>query len=275
MVVVDHKKNINRIIDRIKDYAPLFDNGATVGKLRKVIFGDLEAEAIKSEIMLPYAFVTTRNQSQATRYPFGITNGASQNQVTADYEITIVAASKIRTEASQKLLYDLIKEMRNMIAADTTFLDPISSLDPVFQRSIVSEVPWNPETKGQLITAATLVLHATIGTAFELDIPGIGRLALLSKPGQTEGVDTDEDREADGNREVTEKGDIGAIFAEYECNETTNAALRAKFGTKENVDVYVGGVNERTLSVRYIDITHTASFDEIERCVLHLEIIQP
>lgn len=274
MVVIDNNKNIDRIIARIKDYSPLFDNGATVGKLRKVIFGDLDNEAIKSEVMMPMVFVTTRDQTQATRYPSGITSGSSQNQVTVDYEITIVANSKIRSSASQRLLYDLVKEMRNMVNVDPTFLDPVTSLDPIFQRSIISEVPWDTETKGQLITAATLVLHATVGTAFELDISGIGKLALLSKPNQVEGITFDEDREADGNREVTEKGDIGAIFAEYECNETINSILRSKKGTKENLDLYIGGVNERTISVRYIDITHTASFDEIERCVLHLEIIQ-
>ncbi len=275
MVVIDHNKNINRIIARIKDFTPLFDSGATVGKLRKVIFGDLENEAIQSEIMQPFAYVTTRSSTQSTRYTFGITDGASQDQLTVDYEITIIANSKIRTAASQKLLYDLIKEMRNMVDADTTFLDPVSSLDPIFQRSIISEAPRDSETKGQLITSITLVLHATIGTAFELDITGIGRLALITKQSQPEGIIFDEDREADGNREVTEKGDFGQIFAEYECNETINAILRAKFGKKENVDLYKGGVNERTVSVRFISIIPTASFDEIERCVLQLEIIQP
>lgn len=277
MVVTDHKKNIQRIIVRIEAFVPLFDKGVTVGKLRKVIFGDLEAEAIKSEVMQPYAFVTTRNQTQATRYNFGVTDGASQTQLTVDYEISIVASSKFRSTEAQKLLYDLIKEMRNMVAADTLFTDPASpGTDPIFSRSIISEIPWDPNTKGQLITAATLVLHATIGKAFELDITGItGRLALLSKPSQAEGILFDEDREADGNREVTEKGDFGSLFAEYECKEATNLILRGKFGKKENVDLYIGGVNTRTLSVRFIDIQPTASFDEIERCVLHLEIIQP
>lgn len=275
MVVIDNNKNIQRIIDRIEAFVPLFDSGVTKGKLRKVIFGDLDNEAIKAEIMLPYVFVTTRDSTQATRYSFGITDGGSQNQLTVEYEISIVASSKFKSVEAQKLLYDLIKEMRNMIAADTTFLDPISSLDPIFQRSIVSEVPWDSETKGQLITAATLVLRATVGTAFELDITGIGRLALISLPNINEGIIFDEDREADGNREITSKGDFGPIFAEYECNETTNAILRGKKGTKENVDLYRGGVLDRTISVRFIDIQNTASFDEIERCVLHLEIIQP
>ena len=274
MVVIDNNKNIQRIIDRIEAFLPLFDSGITVGKLRKVIFGDLDNEAIKAEIMLPYAFVTTRDSTQATRYQFGITDGGSQDQVTVEYEISIVASSKFKSVEAQKLLYDLIKEMRNMVDADTTFLDPITVLDPVFSRSIISEVPWDSETKGQLITAATLVLHATIGTAFEIDITGIGRLAGLSRL-TPEGIIFDDDRESDGNRESTKKGDFGQIFFEYECKEATNAILRTKFGTKENVDLYRGGVNDRTVSVRFIDINPTASFDEIERCVLHLEIIQP
>ena len=62
-------------------------------------------EEIKAEIMMPIAFVTTRSQTQATRYPFGITDGESQDQITVDYEITIVASSKFRTAKSQTLLY--------------------------------------------------------------------------------------------------------------------------------------------------------------------------
>jgi len=40
LVIVDHNKNIQRIIDVIKADSDLFDNGTTPGKLRSAEFGD-------------------------------------------------------------------------------------------------------------------------------------------------------------------------------------------------------------------------------------------
>ncbi len=273
MVVIDHNKNIQRIVDKIKADVTLFDAGKTKGKLRGVFFGDPENQNKKAALMKPYLYVTTRDATQTTRYQFGVTDGSNVNQQTVEYDLTIVAQSSIRTIESQKQLYDIIKNLRALVETDPTFLKPVINDDPVFSRSIISEAPWDTKMKGKLITSISLILLATIGTAFILDIPGIGKLKLLSKPSAPEGIVFDEDREQNGDRVGTEKGDFGSMFAEYECDETTNAVLRAKFGTEESVTLTFGA-SSRILNVLFVDINPTANFDEIERCVLHLEILK-
>lgn len=273
MVVIDHNKNIQRIVDKILADDTLYDKGKIEGKLRSVLFGDPENQNKKAVIMKPYAFITTRNATQTTRYQFGVTDGSNINQQTVEYELTIIAQSNIRTVQSQKQLYDIVKNLRTLVETDPTFLKPVTNDDAIFSRSIISEAPWDTKMKGKLITSITLILLATIGTAFILDIPGIGKLKLLSKPSAPEGIIFDEDREQNGDRVGTEKGDFGSIFAEYECNETTNAVLRAKFGTEESIDLIMGTVT-RSINVLYVEISPTASFDEIERCVLHMEILK-
>ncbi len=273
MVVIDHNKNIQRIIDKIKADITVFDKGKTEGKLREVFFGDPENQNKKAALMKPYLYVTTRDATQTTRYQFGVNDGSNVNQQTVEYDLTIVAQSSIRTVASQKQLYDLVKNLRALVEADPTFLKPVTNDDPVFSRSIISEAPWDTKMKGKLITSISLILLATIGTAFSLTISGIGILKLLSKPSAPEGIIFDENREQNGDRVGTEKGDFGSMFAEYECDETTNAVLRAKFGTEESVTLTFG-TSSRVLNVLFVDISPTASFDEIERCVLHLEIVK-
>ena len=61
MVVIDHTKNIQRIVDVILADTNLYDKGKTAGKLRDVFFGDPENNDKMSAPQLPYLFVTTRN----------------------------------------------------------------------------------------------------------------------------------------------------------------------------------------------------------------------
>ena len=273
MVVIDHNKNIQRIVDKIKADIILFDSGKTVGKLRAVFFGDPEYEKKEAEIMKPYLYVSTRDATQTTRYQFGVTKGANVNQQTVEYDLTIVAQSGIRSVESQKQLYDIVKNLRTLVETDPTFLKPVTLDDAIFSRSIISEAPWDTKMKGKLITSITLILLATIGKAFTLTVTGIGVITGLSKPSAPEGIFFDADREQSGKRVGTEKGDFGSLFFEYECDETTNAALRAKFGIEESVTLTFGA-SSRILNVLFVDINPTASFDEIERCVLHMEILK-
>jgi len=53
MVLVDHVKNITRIVNVIKADSSVFDNGATVGKLRSVEFGDPSNKVVQAKPM-PY-----------------------------------------------------------------------------------------------------------------------------------------------------------------------------------------------------------------------------
>jgi len=274
LVVIDHNKNIQRIVDKILADTSLFDSGKTEGLLRDVFFGDPENQKKEAAIQKPYLYVSTRNATQTTRYNFGVIDGGNINQQTVEYELTIIAQSGIRTVASQKQLYDIIKNLRTLVETDPTFLKPVSLDDPVFSRSIISEAPWDTKMKGKLITSITLILLATIGTAFTLTVVGIANpIKLLSKPSAPEGIFFDENKEQSGKRVGTELGDFGAIFAEYECNETINAVLRAKFGNEESVTLSFG-TDSRILNVLFVDISPTVAFDAIERCVLHLEILK-
>lgn len=274
MVEVDHAKNIQRIIDVIKADTTVFDNGSTVGLLREVNFGDPNNNDKKSIKQKPAVYVTTRDSIQSTRYSFGTQFPNNQNQITVEYEIVLLAVSKERTEKSQKQLYSLMTNLENLLDNDPTFLDPTEQDDPIFTRSIVNQVPWDRQTKGQLITSISYILSATIGTNFSIDFPSIGNVILLSKPNAPEGIIFSENRQqSDPNRVITPNGDFGAIFAEYESTSALDESFRDKFGTQETITINTGGTS-RDVKVVYIEINPTAQFDEIERTILHMEVVQ-
>lgn len=146
--------------------------------------------------------------------------------------------------------------------------------DPIFTRSIVNQVPWDPQSKGQLITSITFVLSATIGANFSIDFDDIGNVILLSKPNAPEGIVFSDDRQqSNPNRVITPNGDFGAIFAEYESTPGLDDQFRAKFGTEETITINIGN-SSRQVKVVYIEINPTAQFDEIERTILHMEIVK-
>lgn len=277
MVTVDHNKNIQRIIDVIKADSSVFDNGSTPGLLREVNFGDPNNNDKKSINQKPAVYVTTRDSIQSTTYTNGASLPNNPTQITVEYEIVLLAISKAKTVDSQKQLYALMTNLQNLFKADPTFVIPPNlpnpGTDPIFSRSIVNQVPWDGDTKGQLITSISYVLTATIGTSVILDIPGIGQLPLLSIPTNQEGEEWDANRIQDGTRVITGKGDFGNIFAEYETSPSLDVSIRAKFDTEENIDIITNGVT-RTVNVYYADRTITAPFDAISRAVLHLEIVQ-
>jgi len=324
MVAVDHAKNIQRIINVIKDDSTVFDDGVTPGLLRVVNFGDPNNNEKNTIKQKPAVYVTTRNNIQSTRYSFGTGFSNNQNQVTVEYEVVLLAVSKEDTVRSQKQLYSLMTSLENLLESDPTFTDPTtdnsppSSVwnllgaepvtfapwetgtnyvvldnvifeglfyecnedhlsddgDPIFTRSIVNQVPWDPQSKGQLITSITFVLSATIGANFSIDFPNIGNVILLSKPNAPEGVVFSDDRQqSNPNRVITPNGDFGAIFAEYESAPGLDDQFRAKFGTEETITINMGN-STRQVKVVYIEINPTAQFDEIERTILHMEIVQ-
>ena len=93
MVTVDNIKNIQRIIDVLKADDIIFDNGETEGKLRLVEFGD-PSNITKETNQMPYVYVTTSNNIQATSYPFGSTIPNNIHQTSVQYEIVLVAHAR-------------------------------------------------------------------------------------------------------------------------------------------------------------------------------------
>lgn len=277
MVTVDDNKNLNRLADTLKADPAVFDEGETPGLARKILIYDRPNDEGLTEASKPYIYITIPDFPQQSRYDFGVTSPDSVNQISRQYKIVIIGDSRSKTQTSQQQLYDIVKNVRNSLQADPTFEDPDNpGTDPIFSRSIVVEDPWDRETRGQLSTSISLLLLVTIGSEFTITLPGIGEIPLLSQPNAPEGIVFQDDRTQNGvlNRVITENGDFGAVFVEYESTETLDAALRAKIfaGNEESVTLNIGSPNERTLTVKYIQINPTAQFDEIRRSILHMEI---
>ncbi len=271
MVLVDHNKNIERIIENIKADKTLYDNGKTTGKLRSVIFGNPENNdklAIKAK---PALFVTTKEAIQNTSYNFGQLIQNNLKQITVEYELVLIAVSKYKSQESQKQLNILLKNLREFVANDPRFYNSENE-DPIFSRSIINNMTWDSASRGKLITSVSLSLLSTIGIAFSIDVPDIGNIPLLSKPNNPEGVIYSENRtQTNVNRVLTENGDFGSLSVEYESNIALDTRLRNKLGFEE--DIVLNSIGSRIIHVKYIDINSTAQFDQIERSVLHMEII--
>ena len=272
MVAIDNVKNIQRIVDKIKADSNLYDNGVTEGKLRDVFFGDPENNDKMAPVQKPYLYVTTRTSLQTTRREIGITAAENARQIVTEYELTIVAKSDAKSTESQKQLYNIIKNLVTMTQNDPLFKDPDSDDDPIFSRSVISEIPYDESTRGKLITSVSVILLATIGSSFVVNFPGIGDVTFLSNS-IPEGIFFDEDNEQDGTRVVTQKGDFGNFFGEYESTFALDEAFRAKFGIEETV-TFKRGADQRSVKIVYVDINPTASYDSVERTILHLEIVK-
>ncbi len=189
----------------------------------------------------------------------------------------IVAASKAKTESSQKQLYDLLKNLRDFVNADPRFTIPASQLnpgtDPIFARSVISGVKWDSKTRGQLVTSVAVTLLSTIGVAYSANFPGIGDVILLSKPNAPEGIVFSDNKEQTfPNRVLTENGDFGSIDVEYESTVALDDSFRAKFGIEEDITITTAS-GAKVYHIKYISINPTAQFDSIERTILHMEII--
>lgn len=173
MVTVDHNKNINRIISRIKADSNSFDPDAD-GKLRAVVFGNPANREEKAFPSKPYVYVTTKESIQRTSYPFGISSGNSLPSVTVEYKISVVATSKAKTQESEKSQYDLLKNLRTTLTVDPTFkTTDATPIDPIFTRSVLNQVPWEQDTIGQLVTTIDFILLATIGSIGKIKMPTV------------------------------------------------------------------------------------------------------
>jgi len=277
LVVIDHNKNIQRIIDVIKDDSTVFDNGETPGLLREVIFGDPDNNIKNAIKQKPAVYITTNDNIQSTRYNFGYSLPDNRSQITVQYNIVLLAVSSAKTSESQKQLYSLMKNLELLFEGSPRFEIPNNlpnpGTDPIFSRSVVNQTPWDKENKGKLITSITFVLTATIGVAYSANFPVIGDLILLSKPNAIEGIVFSDDKEQKfPNRVITENGDFGSLDLEYESTVTQDDLFREKFGDEEDITITTAS-GDKVYHIKYISINPTAQFDSIERTILHLEII--
>jgi hypothetical protein len=278
MVTVDHNKNIQRIIDRIRSDPDLFDNGETAGLLRSVQFGD-PPERVSGHFPMPYSYVTTASDLQETSPQTGVTNPDNVKSVTAEYRIVIVAQAKARQIDSQRQIYNLIRDMRKMTESDPLFTDPESQgNDPIFVRSIISDVRWDEQTRGKLVTVITMTLLATIGALFFLEVPGIGSpIPLISKP-----VDRDSDSVEDilddtlilRTEAVTKSK--RSVFAEFETSPSILTAFRdIKSGREPGSFTIQRPSGDETVDAFVVNIESSQGFSDMETTVVQLDLINP
>lgn len=278
MVVVDHNKNIQRIIDRILADSNLFDSGVTVGLLRSVEFGDPPNKISQAKSM-PYAYVTTASDLQETSPEIGVSIPDNVRSVTVEYQIVVIAQARDRQVNSQKQLYDLIKNMRTMTENEPTFSDPASpGTDQIFIRSIVNNVNWEEQTRGQLVTVITMTLLATIGALFFLTVPGItDPIPLISKP-----LDRDIDNIEDILDDTLILKDTAVIkskrtiLAEFESTGTITSTLRTIKDTRESDSFTITSPTGVEVITAYVtQLSSSTGFSDMETSTIQLDVVNP
>ncbi len=274
MVIVDHNKNIQRIVDVIKKDTTIFDDGVTPGLLREVNFGDPNNNDKISIKQKPAVYVTTRNSIQRSSYPYGMTSSDSINSKTVEYEIVLLAVSKEKTQKSQKQIYTLLTNLRTALEADPKYSDPENpGTDEIFTRSVINEVPWDNTTKGQLITSITLILIATIGQTSLINIPGFGDLSLLSDTGD-EGRNSTGVQNDMGDTKISKGANVGTRFFEYEYDTTTYESLESLINADNELSMtlkYPGG--DRTYNAKLVFQRDSVRFDGIRTVILQADKI--
>ncbi len=278
MVLVDHNKNIQRIVDRILADTNLFDSGATVGLLRSVEFGDPPNKTYQANSM-PYAYVTTASDLQETSPELGVSTPDNVKSVTVEYQLVVIAQSLNRQINSQKQLYDLIKNMRTMTENDPLFSDPASpGDDPIFVRSIISNVNWEEQTRGQLVTVITMTLLATIGALFFLEVPGItDPIPLISKP-----LDRDIDNVEDILDDTLILKDTAVIkskrtiLAEFESTSAIISTLRTIKDSRASDSFTITSPTGDEIIIAYVtQLSSSTGFSDMETSTIQLDVVNP
>ena len=279
IVEISHNKNIQRIVDRIKDDSNLFDNGATVGLLRSVEFGDPANKVNQATKAIPYAYVTTATDLQETSSEIGVSTPNNVKSVTVEYQIVVIAQARDKQVNSQIQLYDLIKNMRTMTENEPTFSDPASpGTDPIFVRSIISDVNWDEQTRGQLITVITMTLLATIGALFFLTVPGItDPIPLISKP-----LDRDIDNMEDILDDTLILKDTAVIkskrtiLAEFESTSAITSALRTIKDARDSDSFTIISPSGVEVVTAYVtQLASSTGFSAMETSVIQLDVVNP
>jgi len=269
---------VQRLVDKIKADINLFDSGVTVGLLRSVQFGDPPNKTYQAESM-PYAYVTTDSDLQETSPQIGVSVPDNVKSVKIEYQIVIVAQARDKQVNSQKQLYDLTKNMRALTENDPLFSDPENpGTDPIFVRSIISNVNWDEQTKGQLITVITMTLLATIGALFFLEIPGIiDPIPLISKP-----VDRDTDSIEDILDDTLILKDTAVIkskrtiLAEFESTSAITSALRVIKDTRESDSFTITSpTGDETITAYITQLASSTGFSDMETSIIQLDVVNP
>ena len=247
--------------------------------MRSVQFGDPANKVNQATKQIPYAYVTTASDLQETSPEIGVSVPDNVKSVTVEYQIVVIAQSLDRQVNSQKQLYDLIKNMRTMTENDPLFSDPDNpGTDPIFVRSILNNVNWEEQTRGQLITVITMTLLATIGALFFLTIPGItDPIPLISKP-----LDRDIDNVEDILDDTIILKDTAVIkskrtiLAEFESTATITSTLRTIKDNRESDSFTLTSPTGVEIVTAYVtQLASSTGFSDMETSVIQLDVVNP
>lgn len=279
MVLINHNKNINRIISVIENDPNSFDpENSDDDKLRVVAFGD-PPNGVYQNFEMPCAYITTATDLQESTPQIGVSISNNVKSVTVEYQIIVVSHNRESQANSQKQLYDLIKNIRALTEADPLFSDPQNSgTDPIFIRSIISNVRWVEKQKDQLVTVITMTLLATIGALFFLIVPGISNpIPLISKP-----VDRDTDSVEDILDDTLTLKDTAVIkskrtiTAEFESTTEITLALRTiKDGRESNSFTIKSPTGDEIITSYVTQLASSTGFSNMETSIIQLEVINP
>ena len=280
---VDHDFNLQRIVDVINSNPNILRQIDNDGLLRSVQYGipprsDTTKEIVSQHFPMPYAYVTTASNLQETSPQTGVSIPDNVKSVTVEYSIVIVTHSSNEQVNAEKKLYNLLTLMRGLIEANPTFLKPVSNDDPIFVRSIISNVSWEEKTKGNPVQVVTMTLLATIGALFFLEVPGItDPIPLISKP-VDRNTDTVEDILDDTlilRSEAITKSKR-SIFTEFETSSSILTALRnIKLGGTSNSFTIQKPSGDETVEAFIVNIESSPGFSDIETTIIQLDVINP
>ena len=183
MTSIDNTANINRIIEILKNDTTLKQT------VREFKFGEDDSQI--HDRSPPYLLVTTPNRPIITRDQFGIGEGSSDPSSLVQYAIKIFVLGS-DSENAETQLYDIIKQVIDILKANPRLKKPSTNDDPKCIRSVILSVESDTNQRGKENQNATITIQCQIGTAFSVTLPGGLVLELLSIQNSTEGFNFDE-----------------------------------------------------------------------------------
>lgn len=164
-MVTNHDFNKNRIVDILKDDSNVFDNGATVGKLREIYVGQRVPKKTSGSSNIPFLYVVSGNPI-LTKKPRGIVQNNKQTyfDTIARYALNIIANKKDRAVNAEQELDNIELVVSTALENNFELRDPVSDDNPICISSFIERVDsilFN-ETKGTLKQGRTITLNLSI-----------------------------------------------------------------------------------------------------------------
>lgn len=266
MASIDFEGDIDRII------AILQNNTALNDAVREIKFG--ESNYLKYDEPAPCILVTVPNSPFKTQDSFGIGDGSTDPQHTAQYLIKIIVSSK-NSENAERELYDYIKQVTDILRANPRLKEPVASNDPKCFRSFLFDVPLDAGKRGQERLIATIGIQCQIGSEFTLDIAGFTGIPLISKPIERETESTENIYDTARIRKgMSTIAEIHSFLAEMEYIEAQVAAFRTQKRNRAVISMTLNRPSGTTVySGKLVEISNSASFDQLETVTILFEVI--